>query len=314
MVIACVLLCGLAAAVEGFPRGAVTVICPWSPGGGNDRVARFIAEELQKEYKVPFNVVNRTGGNGVTGHSAIANARPNGQTIGTISHDITTMKLMGLTELEPKDFEFITQVTVNNSSFMVTKDSPFTSVNDIMDTIKANPGQLKLAGTAVGGPFDLMRLFVMREKGMKPDDVKFIPSKGASAAIVEVLGGHADFTIANIPEALSQLDSGDIVALSVSSETRNPAYPKVPTLKEQGIDVVMGSWVTIGAPLGTPKAILDELQEKIVAIMTSPAGEEFMRKNAFVPGTIHGDALKAMAMETAEKYKDIMEYAGYLKK
>lgn len=302
------------AAAGTYPTRAVTIICPYSPGGGNDLVARFLADELQKLYKVPFNVVNRTGGNGVVGHSAIAKARPDGYTIGNVVHDITTLKLMGMTELEPKDFEFITQITANYSSFVVRNDSPFKNVRDLIDGIKANPGQLRLAGTSVGGPYDLMRLTVMKKEGLKADDVKFIPNKGASAALVEIMGGHADFTIVAIPEAISQLQSGDLVALSVSSADRNPNFPSVPTLREQGVDVAMGSWITMAAPLDTPQEILDDLQEKFAVIMKSDAFKDFLEKNAFIAGTLVGKELKQMAIDTTERYKEIMEYAGYLKK
>lgn len=311
---AMVLLFAFSAMALDYPKSAVTIICPWAPGGGTDRMARFIAEELQKVYKVPFNVVNRTGGNGVTGHSAIASARPNGYTLGAVTHDITTLKWMGLTELTPDDFSYVGQVIVQYPALIVRNDSPYKTVKDLIDDIKKRPGELTLVGTAVAGAYDLMRLGVMKSQGLKPDDIKFIPSTGAAAAIVELMGGHCDFTSVAPGEAIGQIQSGDFRGLGISAPKRLAAFPDIPTLEEQGIDYIMASWAGIGGPKGIPQEILDDLTEKISVIMKSDACKDFMEKNGTTPGELLGEAYYKQAVQDAVDCRDIMEYAGYLKK
>ncbi|MDR2390181.1 MAG: tripartite tricarboxylate transporter substrate binding protein [Planctomycetota bacterium] len=307
-------LCAVSALAGDYPARAVTVICPYNPGGATDRIGRYFAEALQKEIGVPFNVVNRTGGNGVTGHNALAIARPDGYTLGLITMDIATLKFMGLTELTPDDFALITQCSLSIPGFMVAKDSKYRTFQEVIDDIRAKPGQLRLVGTTVSGPYDLMRLTVMKKLGLKADDVKFVPTTGGAAAVVELMGGHADLAVVALGEAVPQLQSGEFRCLVHSGEGRLAAFPDVSILKEIGIDVSMVASVGIGAPKDTPRAILDFLQKKIDAIRATKEFADFLDVNGFAVGTNSGDAYAKSLAQVAIDGKEAMEYAGYLKK
>ncbi|MCL1999829.1 MAG: tripartite tricarboxylate transporter substrate binding protein [Planctomycetes bacterium] len=296
-----------------YPVRAVSIICPYNPGGGTDRVGRYFADALQKATGIPFNVVNRTGGNGVVGHNALATARPDGYTLGMVSMDIATLKHMGLTELTPDDFELITQGMLMVPGFIVRKDSKFQTFQQLIDEIRARPGELQLVGTTVSGPYDLMRLSVMKRLGFKADDVKFIPTTGAAAAVVELLGGHADFSVIALGEALAQLQSGEFRCLAQSGDGRLDSFPDVPSLKELGIDVVAATSAGLGAPKGTPKEILDFLQEKADSIRASAEYKEFLDANSFNIGLYSGEPYKQHLLQIAIDSKEAMEYAGYMK-
>lgn len=297
-----------------YPVRAVNIICPYNPGGGTDRIGRYFADALQKEIGVPFNIVNRTGGNGVTGHNALATAKPDGYTLGLISMDIATLKFMGLTELTPENFDLIVQCMLSVPGFIVRKDSKYQSFKDVLDDIRARPGQISLVGTTVSGPYDLMRLAVMKKEGMKPDDVKFIPTTGAAAAVVELMGGHADFAVLGLGEVVTQLQSGEFRCLAQSGDERVTLFPDVPTLKELGIDVVLFASVGIGAPKGTPKEILDFLQKKIEGIRASADYAKFLDANGFSVGLYSRDDYLGNLLQVAVDCKGAMEYAGYMKK
>src|SRR4249920_715025 len=138
-----------------YPNRPVQLIVPWGAGGGTDATARIIAALMEKELKQPFNVVNRTGGSGVVGHDAIANAAPDGYTIGLITVEITMMHHVGLTQLKHTDYTPIGLVNADPAAINVRSDSPYKSVKDLLAAIKANPGKMKASGTGQGGIWHL---------------------------------------------------------------------------------------------------------------------------------------------------------------
>lgn len=264
-----------------YPSRTVTVTVPWAAGGGTDRVARFWADEFQKELGVPFVVENRTGGGGAVGHSAGARAAADGYTITMVTFELATLQSMGLADITYAQYDYILQMNEDAASVIVRADSPYRSVQDLFDAIERNPGSVSFSGTAVGGVWDLARVGMLLEAGIDPDDTLWIPSEGAAPAITDLLGGHIDVITNSLPEAQSQLEAGNLRALAVMSDQRNPAFPDVPTLKEQGIDWSGGTWRGFAVPAGTPdevKQVLIDAGEKIAG---SAAFERFMADAGF---------------------------------
>ena len=149
-------LCAIAAAAQAqYPQRPVQLIVPWGAGGGTDATARIIGSLLEKELKQPFNVVNRTGGSGVVGHDAIANAAADGYTIGMITVEITMMHHVGLTNLKYTNYTPIGLVNADPAGIHVRSDSPYKSVKELLAAIKANPGKMKASGTGQGGIWHL---------------------------------------------------------------------------------------------------------------------------------------------------------------
>ena len=141
LALALTLVAGVAAAA--YPDRPITLIVPWAAGGGTDATARIIGTLLEKELGQPVNVVNRTGGSGVVGHSAIASAAPDGYTIGVLTVEIGMMHWQGLTELTGTSYTPIGLVNVDPAGLSVAADSPYKTANDLIAAIKANPGKLK---------------------------------------------------------------------------------------------------------------------------------------------------------------------------
>src|SRR5829696_9143101 len=132
------------ALAQAYPARPVTVIVPWGAGGGTDATARIVAALLEKDLGQPFNVVNRTGGSGVVGHSAIATAQPDGYTIGIITVEISMMHWQGLTQLDPKSYTPLALMNEDPPGVQVKADSPYKTVQELADAIKASPpGKLK---------------------------------------------------------------------------------------------------------------------------------------------------------------------------
>src|SRR5262252_9918803 len=134
-----------------YPNRPITLIVPWGAGGGTDATACIIGAIMEKDLKQPINVVNRTGGNGVVGHSAIAEASPDGYTIGLITVEIGMMHWQGLTKLTGASYTPLGLVNADAAGLQVRADAPYKTAKDLVDAIKASPGKLKASGAREGG-------------------------------------------------------------------------------------------------------------------------------------------------------------------
>lgn len=268
-------------AFAAYPDKSVTIVCPWGAGGGTDRVARFLAAELEKEYGKPFTVVNKTGGGGAVGHGAGAYAKPDGYTLTLVTLEIANMHWMGLTELTYEDFDYVIQVNQDPSCVIVKADAPWHSITELLVDIAMHSGKYMFSGSSAGSIWDLSRIGLFDKVGVPMDYVKWIPTTGAAPSIVELLGGHIDVITCSAPEAAAQLDSGQLRALAIMADERNPKYPDVPTLKELGIDWSSGTWRGIAVPKGTPKEVINSLYGKLSKITNSEKYKDFMSKNGF---------------------------------
>ena len=164
------------ALAQAYPARPVTVIVPWGAGGGTDATARIVAALLEKDLGQPFNVVNRTGGSGVVGHSAIASAQPDGYTIGMLTVEISMMHWQGLTELAPTSYTPLALMNEDPPGISVSASSPYKTVKELADAIKAAPpGKMKASGTGQGGIWHLALVGWMKAMGLPANQVGWVP-------------------------------------------------------------------------------------------------------------------------------------------
>jgi tripartite-type tricarboxylate transporter receptor subunit TctC len=299
-----------------WPSRPVTVVCPWGAGGGTDATARIIAALLEKELKQPFNVVNRTGGSGVVGHSAIATAPPDGYTIGMITVEITMMHHQGLTDLTPESYTPLALMNEDPPGVQVKADSPYKTAKDLIDAIKAAPsGKFKASGTGQGGIWHLALIGMLGAMGLKPDHVPWVPSNGAAPAMQDLAAGGIDIVTCSVPEAKAMIDAGKARSLAVMASERNPAFKDVPTLKEaSGIDYSVGAWRGIAGPKGLPKEVSDVLVAQLKKVNESKEFVDFMSSRGFgIKWADPAGYAKFMADGDA-KMKSAMTAAGLAKK
>ena len=273
--------CGLSLA-QAYPDRPVTLIVPWGAGGGTDAVARMIASLLERDLGQPVNVVNRTGGSGVVGHSAIAGATPDGYTIGMITVEITMMHHQKLTELDPTSFTPIALVNLDPAGFQVRADSSYKTMNDVLAAVKANPGKFKASGTGQGGIWHLALAGWLRDAKVDPAAVPWVPSNGAAPGLQDLVAGGVEFVPCSLPEARSLIDAGKVRSLSVMASTRATLFPNVPTLKEAtGSDWATGAWRGIAAPKGLPPAVAAKLEASVKKAFDSKEYKDFMANRGF---------------------------------
>ncbi len=301
-------------AQSSYPDRPITMIVPWGAGGGTDAVARILASLMEKDLGQPINVVNRTGGSGVVGHSAIASAAPDGFTIGMVTVEITMMHHQKLTELEPASYTPIALVNLDPAGFQVRADSSYKTIDDVFAAVKANPGKFKASGTGQGGIWHLALAGMLKDAKLDPASVPWVPSNGAAPGLQDLAAGGVEFVPCSLPEARALIDAGKVRSLVVMAEQRTALYPNVPTLKEAtGSSWATGAWRGIAAPKGLPKDVATRLEAAVKKAYDSKEYKDFMTQRGF--GMLWGDSqefARFMAKGDADM-KTIMTAVGIAK-
>ena len=236
-----------------FPDRPVQLIVPWAAGGGMDSVMRIFANGLENELKVPVNVINRTGGGGLTGHTFIATAPADGYTIGGASPEISFYKSLGLGDLTTESFDLFSRLSLIPAGVTVLASGPYKSWADYLKAVKDSPkGTLMASGTGVGGSWHIASGGVLKAAGLPPDAVRWVPSNGGAPALQDlVAGGISAFTGSPI-EAKPMLDAGRVRTILMMTSERHPSFPDVPSAKEMGLDWTYENWFALAAPKGIP--------------------------------------------------------------
>ena len=292
----------MGAAHAQYPQRPIQLIVPWGAGGGTDATARIIAALMEKDLKQPINVVNRTGGSGVVGHDAIARSPADGYTIGLITVEITMMHHVGLTALGPADYTPIGLVNADPAGIHVRVDSPYKNTKDLIAAIKANPGKMKASGTGQGGIWHLAIAGLLKDQGVDPGALPWVPSNGAAPGLQDMVAGGVDVVPCSIPEARAMIDAGKVRALSIMDANPPALYPNVPTLqKELGTNWAMAAWRVIAAPKGIPAEVQKRLGGALKIVYDSKDYKEFMAARGY--GVVWADAegtAKFMAKSDAD--------------
>ena len=275
-----------------YPQRPIQLIVPWGAGGGTDATARIIGTLMEKELKQPVNVVNRTGGSGVVGHDAIAKAAPDGYTIGLITVEIAMMHHVGLTTLTPSDYTAIGLVNADPSGIVVRTAAPYKNVKDLLAAIKANPGKFKASGTGQGGIWHLAIAGLLKDQGIDPAALPWVPSQGAAPGMQDLVAGGVEVVPCSLPEARAMIDAGKARALAIMDANPPSLYPNVPTLqKELGTKWTMAAWRVIAAPKGIPADVQKTLGATLKKVYDSKEYKDFMSSRGF--GVVWADAAEA---------------------
>jgi tripartite-type tricarboxylate transporter receptor subunit TctC len=269
-------------ALAAYPERPVTLIVPWGAGGGTDATARILGSLLEKDFGQPVNVVNRTGGSGVVGHSAIAQAAPDGYTIGLITVEIGMMHWQGLTELNGASYTPLGMVNADPAGVQVRADSAYKNMNDLLAAIKANPGKFKASGTGQGGIWHLAIAGMLKDLKMDPASVPWVPSNGAAPGLQDMVAGGVEIVPCSLPEARALIDAGKVRSLAIMDPKPSALYPNVPTLKQAtGSDWTMAAWRGMAAPKGIPAPARDRLVASIKKVYDSKEYKDFMSSRGF---------------------------------
>ncbi|MEC5323782.1 Bug family tripartite tricarboxylate transporter substrate binding protein [Aurantimonas sp. A3-2-R12] len=306
---------GVASAQSAYPERPIQMIVPWGAGGGTDAVGRILASLLQEELGVPVNVVNRTGGSGVVGHSAIANAEPDGYTLGIMTIEIDMMHWQGLTDLTYADFDILALVNADPGGIMVSADSEYESLEQLRDAIKSQPkGTFKASGTGQGGIWHLGLAGWLLSEDLPPDQVTWVPSQGASPGITDMVAGGVDIVPSSLAEGRAMIEAGRVRPLASMSAERQAMFPDVPTLKE-GVDSdwTLAVWRSVAAPKGLPDDVKTKLTSAIEKAYNSDQYQSFMKDRGFGVRWAGGEEATKIVADDDASLGEVMKEAGLAK-
>ncbi|WAP71168.1 tripartite tricarboxylate transporter substrate binding protein [Jiella pelagia] len=259
--------------------------------------------------------MNRTGGSGVVGHSAIANAEPDGYTLGIMTIEIDMMHWQGLTDLTYEDYDILALVNADPGGVMVSADSGYENVQALLDKIKSEPkGTFKASGTGQGGIWHLGLAGWLLSEGLEPDYVTFVPSQGAAAGITDMVAGGVDIVPSSLAEGRSMIEADRVKPLASMSAERQEMFPDVPTLKEgTGSDWTLAVWRAVVAPDGLPEDVEAKLTAAIEKAYNSEEYQTFMKERGFGVRWAAGEEATKIVAEDDAALGEVMKKAGLAK-
>ncbi len=262
-------------AAEKYPSRPIELVVPMAPGGSNDTSARIYSEDLSKALKVPVIVVNRPGGTGIVGASYVAKGKKDGYTLlqGSANSLITMPVVSKDAPYDPlKDFVPLGYFVSVPSVFAVRADSPFKTLEELIEYARKNPGKLKngAAGILSESQFN-MEVLCSHNKIV----IKTVPYSSGGEALPAILGGHVDLATLTLTTLAPQIKAGKLRGLAVTSKKRHPDLPDVPTTEELGHPYArFSTWFGVFAPAGVPKTVVTTLVPVLAKIFKNPQIEQ----------------------------------------
>ncbi|QDZ09516.1 Bug family tripartite tricarboxylate transporter substrate binding protein [Devosia ginsengisoli] len=270
----------VAPAMAQYPDHAINLIVPWAAGGGTDATGRIVATLLEKELGQPVNVINRTGGGGIVGHTEISYSPPDGYTLGVITTELSMYHWIGTSPLNYSNYDALALFNADPEAVYVRTDGP--DIDALLEEIRANPGSVKASGANLGGMAHLGWAGVLTTNGIDPSAAPWVPSEGASASLQLLASGAISVVTTTMPDAQPMVDAGEVKPLLVAAEARVASAPDVPTAEEAlGNKWAAYAWRGIGAPKGLPDDVKARLVEALDNVINSDEFKEFMAQRKF---------------------------------
>src|SRR5699024_11009733 len=261
-----------------FPEKEITIVVPWAAGGGTDAIARQVATGMEKELGQSVIIENIEGGGGIVGFQRIANADPDGYTIGFMSNSLLLQRYTASTSVDYEQFEPIGMVNEDPATLTVRSDAPWDTAEEFLEDAKNSPGELKVSNSGPGGIWHAASLMLETTY-----DVEFthVPYEGGNPAATSLAGGNVDATTTSVQEMLPLIENGDLKVLGTTSEERADHLDDIPTLKEQGIDATISVWRGFIATEDTPEEIVTALENVIEKATSNPDLVEYMDNGGY---------------------------------
>ena len=297
---------------QDYPNRTVTLVVPYPAGGGLDALARMLGQKLAERLGKPVVIENRTGAGTVIGAASVAKAAPDGYTImlGTSTPFAITATLNKSLPYDPaKDFAPIALVSNAPFLLLVHPSQPVHSVADLIALAKAKPGQLSYGSAGPGSPQNLSFELLKTLTGI---NIVHVPYRGDGPALTDLVAGHIPTMFGEPTPILPLLKDGKVRALGVSSASRLPIAPDVPTIAEAGVPGFdLTSWQMIVAPAGTPQEIVDKLHVEVKKVLELPEVKaEFARTARITVDYPSVDDLQRFMRSEIVRLGKVVEQAG----
>ncbi len=257
-----------------YPSSPVTIICPYSAGGGSDSVSRAIADAAKVDFPQGIAVENRTGGAGSVGMSYGMHSKPNGYMVTMIAPELVMLPHTGNGgDIDYKKFIPIIMVNSGYAAITVSADSPYQSLEDLVAAAKAE--NLQVGNSGIGSIWHLAGAGFEQAAGI---EMTHVPFDGSATAITSLLGNHIDAVSVSYAEVQSQVEAGKLRTLAVLAPERLPECPEIPTVAELGYgDLAIGTWRGFAVPVGTDPSIVEYIKNSFTKAAQTDAFKKFMK-------------------------------------
>jgi len=287
------------------------MIVPFAAGGTSDTIARVLSDKMSQQLNVPVVVENKAGAGGNIGSELVARSDPDGYTMlmGTVAtHGINASLYKNIAFDPVKDFKPITLIASTPSVLLINPSVPATSVKQLIEYAKANPGKLNFGSSGNGSSHHLAgELF----NAMAGTQMKHIPYRGTSAAQTDLVGGQIQVLFDTLPAAMPLLKGGKVKALAVSSAQRDPALPDLPTISEAGVKgYEVGSWYGLLFPANTPDEIVNRISTTVTNIIKTPEITTRLRDLGATPVASSPAQFASHIASEQAKWASVIKQAG----
>lgn len=287
-------------AMAEFPERDIRVIVPWGAGGGTDGITRKLTSIAEQNIGAGMYVENIEGGNSATGVSQIMKAKPDGYTVGVLTYDsVVTVPWQGvLPTYKMENLKLIARLTSEPDAILVDANSPYQSINDLLEAAKADPGNVRVAVQNLGGR---VHLALLKLQAMTGTEFKIISYPGGAAPQKEaILSDEVDVAMTSLGDFANLIEDGTVRGLMEFSDTPNPTYPDVPTSVSEGIDLTIGSFIVLAAPAGTPDDVVAKIEAAYDAAEHSDEFQSWVANVGVTPNYLGSAEVTQWADETAQ--------------
>lgn len=299
-----------ASAQGAYPNRPVKIIVPFAAGGPADNYARFMAQRLGDALGQSFVVDNRPGAGSVIGTDAAAKSAPDGYTLLMMSNAHTVNETLIANKPFQLMRDFVAVAPVNYSDLVLVAHPSVraNSVRELIAEAKARPGKINYASSGLGTPYHMAgELF----KSMAGVYLVHIPYRGSTGARTDLIGGQVDVMFDAVTTMVEQVRAGKVKALATSGRQRSEVMPEVPTLSEAGVSGYEATiWLGLMAPRGTPRPIVDRLNEAVSRIASQPDVKAAWAKQGAVPLVMNAEAFDKYAHDDIAKWARVIQSAG----
>jgi tripartite-type tricarboxylate transporter receptor subunit TctC len=289
-----------------YPSRPITLIIPFPPGGSTDIVGRIAADGMARELRQPVVVDNRGGAGGAIGAKAIADAAPDGYSLGvaTVSTHVVNPIVHKDLRYDPlSSFTLLSQIAVVPDVLAVHPSVPAKDIQQLVDYARRNPGKLNYGTAGVGS---LAHLRGESFKYFTKVDLTHVPYRGAAPALNDTLAGQVQVLFDNVPSSLPHIQSGKLRALVVGSEKRVPALPDIPTYAEAGYRLMNdATWFGLIAPAGLPAPIATRVHAALVAALKQPEVQKRLQTAAASPVGNSPEAFRKIVSDGLDKTRKV---------